>query len=246
MMRPDTPPTLRAARAIARSTAFRAAMLLAVLMLSGAAAGAYDRYSVNRDATNCRACHGDFRATAPYTSVNDGVQWKNPSTLANLNLHDGHRTYMLSGDCGVCHASAGRFPTYTATSSGGNGLAAISCLGCHGRAEPAAGGAIKAAGLRQHHYRSGVTTCVGCHPDSNPANFTTSNEHVFPPFYAMPDAAHPNKPANSCNIGGSESAVAPPFGLDNDGDLIYDGAEAECDPLPAHTSTWGRVKTLYR
>lgn len=234
------------ARATARSTALRAAIALLALSLCGAVANAYEQYSVNRDATNCRACHGDFRASAPYTSANDGVQWKNPGTGANLNLHDGHRTFMLSGNCGACHASAGRFPTYLDTAAGGNGLAAISCLGCHGRAEPAAGGAVKGSGLRQHHYRSGVTGCLSCHPDSNPANFTTANEHVFPPFYFMPDASHPNKPKNPCNIGGSEGAVAPPLGLDNDGDLVYDGAEPECDPLPAHTSTWGRLKTLYR
>lgn len=242
----DHPPVPGAARSVLASRRVLAGMLIAILSPWGSIANAYDRYSVNRDATNCRACHGDFRASAPYTSLHDGVPWKNPSTSGNLNLHDGHRTTMLSGDCGACHASAGRFPTYIATSAGGNGLAAISCLGCHGRSEPSAGGAVKAAGLRQHHYRSGVTSCLGCHPDSNPANFTTANEHVFPPFYSMPDAFHPNKPANACNIGGSESAVAPPYGLDNDGDLTYDGAEAECDPLPAHVSTWGRVKSMYR
>ena len=219
-----------------------AALVCGVL---AALAQAYETYSENRDATNCRGCHGDFRGTAPYTSANDGVQWKNPSTTNNVNLHDGHRTFMLSGDCSTCHLSS-RFPTYLKTSSGGNGLAPISCLGCHGRAEPAAGGAVTGAGLRQHHYRSGTTVCLDCHADSNPANFTTTNEHTFPPYYFMPDANHPNKPANPCNIGGSEGAVAPPNGLDNDGDLAYDGAEPECDPTPARSSSWGRVKITDR
>ena len=46
------------------------------------------------DATNCRACHGDFRASI-YTSP-AGVNW-------GVNLHDLHRTTMLSGDCNTCH-----------------------------------------------------------------------------------------------------------------------------------------------
>jgi hypothetical protein len=218
-------------------------------MLYGPSARAYDRYSVNRDATNCRGCHGDFRGTAPYTSASDGVQWKNPTGGANINLHDGHRSVMLSSDCSTCHVSAGRFPTYMNQSAGGTGLAPIGCLGCHGRAEPNAGGAVTGAGLRQHHFRNGVTVCgnAGCHTtDSDPATFTTANEHTFPPFYFMPDASHPNKPANPCNIGGSEGALSPPNGLDNDGDNAYDAAEPECDPTPTRSSTWGSVKTTYR
>lgn len=218
---------------------------IAAAVLCVAMANAYEFYSVNRDATNCRACHGDFRGVAPYTSQHDGVQWKNPSTLANINLHDGHRTYMLSGECGACHSS-GRFPVSLKVADGGNGLGTNSCLGCHGRAEPGTGGALTGAGLRQHHYRSGETICLNCHADANPAGYTTANEHTFPPFYFMPDASHPNKPANPCNIGGSESAIAPPLGLDNDGDLVYDSAEPECDPVPAYRSTWGRLKAIYR
>jgi hypothetical protein len=225
------------------------AVIVTCVMLYGAMALGFDRYSVNRDATNCGACHGSFRGAAPYRSEADGVAWKNPSTNANLNLHDGHRTFMLNGDCNACHVSAGRFPTYLGQSAGGNGLSPIGCVGCHGRAEPAAGGTVTGAGLRQHHFRNGITSCgsAGCHTDADPASFTTANEHTFPPFYATPDAAHPNKPANPCNnLGGSEGAVAPPNGLDNDGDLVYDGAEPDCDVTPAHTSTWGRVKTIYR
>lgn len=245
MHAPDTRQSSRGGFRRSIAKAAPAAGILAAAVLCVAMANAYELYSVNRDATNCRACHGDFRASAPYTSANDGVQWKNPVTQFNLNLHDGHRTYMLSGECGACHAS-GRFPVSLKAADGGGGLGTYSCLGCHGRAEPAAGGALKGAGLRQHHYRSGETVCLDCHPDSNPASFTTANEHTFPPFYFMPDANHTSKPANPCNIGGSESAVAPPLGLDNDGDLTYDGAEPECDPVPAHRSTWGRVKVIHR
>jgi hypothetical protein len=216
--------------------------------LSSAVASAYEQYSVNKDATNCRACHGDFRAAAPYISANDGVSWRNPANgNAAVNLHDGHRTYMLSGDCGVCHTTGGRFPVSTFSSDGGGGLAGISCIGCHGRAEPNAGGAVKGTGLRQHHYRSGVTECIDCHADADPAAFTTADEHTFPPFYATPDANHPDKPTNPCNnLNATEAAVAPGIGLDNDGDLAYDGAEPECSSVPVHSSTWGHVKVLYR
>ena len=245
MNAPDTrrSTAARMLRTIPRVAPF--AGLIAAAILCGAIANAYELYSVNRDATNCRGCHGDFRASAPYTSASDGVQWKNPVTQFNLNLHDGHRTYMLSGECGACHANS-RFPVSLKSADGGGGLGAISCLGCHGRTEPAASGAVTGAGLRQHHYRNGTTVCLNCHTDANPASFTTANEHTFPPFYFMPDANHTSKPANSCNIGGSESAVAPPLGLDNDGDLVYDGAEPECDPTPVRSSSWGRVKVVYR
>jgi cytochrome c553 len=45
-------------------------------------ASAYPTYSQNRDATNCRGCHGDFRAGS-YSSFKDGSPW--PS-----GLHDEH------------------------------------------------------------------------------------------------------------------------------------------------------------
>ncbi len=226
--------------------ALAATLSITAVLLCGAPARAYSRYSVNRDATNCRGCHGDFRASGTYVSKSDGVQWKDPGTGTGMNLHDGHRTYMLSGDCSTCHGSGSRFPVLTYSSAGGTGLAPIACLGCHGRPEPNYGGGVSGVGLRQHHYRKGITVCLDCHDDADPANFTTANEHTFPPYYAMPDANHPDKPANPCNIGGSEGAIAPPRGLDNDGDLVYDGSEPECDLVPAHKPTWGSLKALYR
>ena len=216
-------------------------------MFCSSVAGAWDQYSVNRDATNCGGCHGGFRATAPYMSAHDGVAWKNPSTSASMNLHDGHRTYMLSGDCSACHL-ASRFPTYLGRSTGGTGLPAIGCLGCHGRPETGRGGAITGAGLRQHHWQAGETVCgnAGCHNDANPASFSTAAEPTPPPYYFTPDAAHPNKPTDPCNLNGSESMIAPPFGLDNDGNNLYDGNDPACQPTPTRSSSWGRIKTVYR
>jgi hypothetical protein len=114
------------------------------------------------------------------------------------------------------------------SSTGGVGFPAIGCAGCHGRAEPGAGGAVKGSGLRQHHDRNGITECRTCHTDANPASFTPAGENVSPPYYFTPDAAHPNKPTNSCNANGSESSAAPPLGLDNDGDNIYDSSDPDC------------------
>ena len=219
-----------------------AALVLPALVGLAGVAGAYDRYSVNKDATNCRGCHGDFRATAPYTSASDGVAWKHPSTSANLNLHDGHRTFMLSGACNVCHLS-GRFPTYTNQSAGITGYAAIGCIGCHGREESP--GVVTGAGLRQKHFRAGETVCLNCHTDSDPAAYTPKGESVAPPFYFV-DAATPNKPVSSCNADGSESLVAPPKGLDNDGDTFYDTADSDCGTTPVEGTTWGYIKSHYR
>jgi hypothetical protein len=192
---------------------------LAIGASSWTTASAYEQFSTN-GTDNCASCHGGFRASG-YVSNADGVAW-------GTSLHNGHRSSMLSSDCNTCHQASGTFPVLLASSAGGTGLPAISCNGCHGRAEPAAGGAVKASGLRQHHYRSGVTQCVGCHSDANPASFAVAPESVKPPYYFTPDAAHPNKPTDTCNGNGSESLVAPSLGLDNDGDLVYDAADADC------------------
>jgi len=221
-------------RVVSRLTPALAALALIALAVSAiggsswSTAFAWEQYSTN-GTDNCASCHGGFR-DASYVSNSDGVAW-------GTSLHNGHRSSMLSSDCDVCHSASGTFPVRLASSAGGTGFAAISCNGCHGRAEPAAGGAVKAAGLRQHHYRAGETGCVSCHSDANPANFTVAPESVKPPYYFTPDAAHADKPTDPCNGNGSESLVAPSRGLDNDGDLVYDAADADCqvgvDDAPA-------------
>lgn len=216
----------------------RLGLLVALLPLSLAAtAQAFDQYSENRDATNCRECHGDFRSS-PYTSLVDGMSWGD-------GLHDVHRNGMLDGDCDTCHAlGGGNFPVMIGSSAGGIGLDPISCAGCHGRAEDAdpmgTGSQGYGAGLRQHHWRAGVQTCgqAGCHVnDSDPALFTPVGEQVSPPYYASPagnDMDHPNIPSDPCNTGGvGEDYAASTLGLDNDGDDLYDKLEEPiCLPEP--------------
>lgn len=209
-----------------RPTFIRSALLTPILLAGWiAAAGAYENYSTTGTTGNCASCHGDF-LSSPYVSLADGANWGD-------DLHDVHRTTMLSGDCNACHSSGGRSPVSLRSSVGGTGLDPISCLGCHGR--PETGGTVTGAGLRQHHWNSGVTSCLGCHSDSNPAAFTPVGENVPPPYYAIPDAAHPTKPSDPCNPNGEEDFAGTAIGLDNDGDGFYDQNDSDCQvstPVP--------------
>ena len=189
--------------------AYVALISLLVLAVMVPVAGAFETYSTNKSTGNCADCHGNFRA-APYISNHDGVQWA-------LGLHDAHRNNMLSGDCNVCHVTA-RFPVSTFSSAGGTGFPAIGCSGCH-----------DGAGLRAHHVNSGAAPsgtasyCYDCHNATTPPA-----ENINPPYYFTPDTAHPNKPTDPCNLNGTESALAPTLGLDNDGNLLYDQNDPAC------------------
>jgi hypothetical protein len=202
-------------------------------------AEAYDRWSVNDDATNCGYCHGDFRNNS-YVSPVDGQTWG--------NLHNIHRNTMLSGDCATCHYGAGgdEFPVLLNLSGGGNGLAPISCMGCHGvdpqdPSQPNGWG----AGLRAHHLNAGVgpdasgRTCAsaGCHVN-DPA---PPPEDRLPSYYLNPGNNHPNMPTDSCNpasAGYPESFAGANMGTDNDGDLVYDENDPDCaGPTPTPTQT---------
>lgn len=190
---------------------------------------AYDRWSQDDDATYCGACHGDFRNSS-YVSPTDGMLWG--------NLHNIHRTTMLNGDCDACHGN-NLFPVYMASAQGGNGLDGISCMGCHGREEDNVASNPESpngfgAGLRQHHQVAGVTICLACHEDSDPANYTTVGEDILPPFYANPGSGHPNIPTDGCNEDGSENFAGDSQGQDNDGDGSFDGDDGDCieSPVP--------------
>jgi len=209
-------------------------------VIAAGMAFSFEQYSTSRSAGNCADCHGNFRSS-PYTSLRPGEgDWPD-------DLHDVHRNTMLDGDCTTCHGSGGRFPTLLGTSAGGTGLPAISCAGCHGRAEDGSGSGSEgySAGLRQHHFRVGVTSCEDCHADADPASMTPVGEDVAPPYYFTLDAAHPDKPTDACNpapafnegIYGATTA-----GLDNDGDDVYDENDGDCRAVvagPGETSMPG-------
>lgn len=186
---------------------------------------AYTQYSLNGENTYCARCHGDYRSNV-YISPSDNQLWG--------NLHNIHRTTMLSGDCDACHVAADRFPTYLDVSAGGEGLDPIGCMGCHGRTEDNVAGNPSfpnglGAGLRQHHTNAGVNDCVDCHDDANPANYTPVGEEVLPPYYADSGTGHPNIPTGPCNDDGSENFAGAATGLDNDGDQLYDTGDPGCD-----------------
>lgn len=194
---------------------------LAALFSWAPEAGAYMQWSVDRVGGNCANCHDDFRLGGNYISRKDGTAW-------GLDLHDGHRNIMLSGDCNTCHLPSGRFPVILDSSAGGTGFEPIACLGCHGRNEDIGGDGLsqgRGRGLRQHHQNAGVTLCSGCHSDS--AGPPGVGEDAPPPYYFAPDTAHPNKPTDACNGNGSESVFGP-TGLDNDGDIVEDAADSDC------------------
>jgi hypothetical protein len=213
---------------------------LAGLLASPPDAGAYGDYS----GCSASACHGDFRATS-YVSKVDGQTWG--------NLHNIHRTNMLSSDCNTCHRSGTTSaPVNIGSSAGGTGLQAISCMGCHGRTQDAGHDSESAglgAGLRQHHTRAGETVCQGCHSDANPANYTPVGENVKPPYYATPGTGHPNMPTDPCNANGKENFAGALIGLDNDGNDLYDMSDPACRKVPSRVDFDGDRKTdiaIYR
>jgi mono/diheme cytochrome c family protein len=201
-----------------------------------ARSSAYSTYSQNKDATNCRACHGDFQASN-YVSFHDGTPW-------NTSLMSGHSSMVGFTACSTCHQSATTFfPVLTDESAGSGGLSPTSCVGCHGREEDAGHDEESAglgAGLRQHHFRAGVTVCAQCHSDADPASYVPVVESVPPSNYFTPDSAHPNKPTDPCNANGSESEFGP-VGLDNDGNGLYDLADPACQPPAACVGDCGET-----
>jgi hypothetical protein len=178
--------------------------------------------SANPDWSGCSQCHGDFR-DSNYMSPSDGQDWG--------NLHNVHRSDMLSGDCNTCHGDSGFSPVLIGASAGGAGLDPIGCVGCHGREQDMGNDSIspgRGAGLRQHHFVSGVESCLNCHSDSSPANYTPVGEDVLPSYYFQPDAAHPDKPTDPCNVDLAENFAGLPQGLDNNGDGVYDNCDDDC------------------
>ena len=186
----------------------------AALLLLAFDATAFDDYSGTTP--GCKTCHLEF----------------SPS------LHGPH-TNVLNGDCNTCHTDVLEPPVYIGRSTGGAGLAPISCAGCHGRAQDGTGtGSLGyGAGLRQRHWRvyrymygTSTRVCRNCHGDSDPGVKTTVPESVPPPYYADPGTDHPAIPSDSCNRAPSysENFMFNTRGLDNDGDSMFDELDPDC------------------
>jgi len=218
---------------VCKKPLFVSLITIAILMVGLSEARAYDKYS------DCEDCHGDFLAN-PYVSLADDSSWGD-------SLHNVHRNEMLNSNCNACHGSGGFDSVTIDSSTGGDGLAPISCVGCHGRDEDAGNDSIsegRGAGLRQHHFTAGVESCVNCHIDSNPAIYSAVGEDVLPNYYANPGDNHPQIPKDPCNADGDENFAGSTLGLDNDGDGSYDTADSDCSVMAITYSVGGNVNGL--
>ncbi len=192
--------------------------LLALICLAFAGGGtspafAYPTYSSTDDGNtstgNCATCHGPFNSTTQsYRSLtaDDPVSW-------GESLMQGHVHAFRLG-CNDCHEVT-MMPGVKTTVS----ITGITCVSCHGRVEDANGTAGKSAGsgLRQHHFRKGITICSACHTkDSDPAMFTPVGENIASQAMKLKNI----DPCNDSQLGN--------FGLDNDGDLLRDENDPDC------------------
>ena len=123
------------------------------------------------------------------------------------SLHEQHLSLIVS--CFRCHEPHSFPPAVVSLSSDG----IKGCVGCHGRNEDAGNDGPYdglGAGLRQHHWISGETSCTGCHSDANPSDYTPVGENASPPFYTTEGL----DPCTDL--------------LDNDGDLLADEVDPDC------------------
>ena len=133
--------------------------------------------------------------------------------------HDLHLE--MTSTCSYCHGSPGDDPEIA------------TCGGCH-----------SGLGTRAHHRNAGTSTCgnTSCHPGDG----TPPSEDTVPANYGMADVNidHP------CFVDPMGTTRGEDFsgdgkGLDNDGDLLYEGDDPDCDLVPTVGSTWGRIKSLF-
>ena len=198
-------------------------LFMALLALWGTEASAYPRYSGDPSG-GCVDCHGEFNdATSPQGN-----------TFPDGTKHNMHRYDMANSNCNLCHSSGPKKGNVWMGSSVGTTANPIGygCMGCHGRLEDAGNDSGSAAspgygaGLRQHHTNAGETICTGCHSDADPANYTPVDENVLPPYYGTSDVVcdDPMNLVATFQVG-ENFTVGDFIGLDNDGDLLYDGAD---------------------
>jgi hypothetical protein len=150
------------------------------------------------------------------------------------SLHSRHvGSTKMTNTCTLCHTSTGDIPkTYSSGTDAGH-----ACNGCH-----------LGPGLRLHHAAAGVPAdanglvCADCH-DSDPSPPTP--ESTTPPYYWRDDV-NLTYPCVVATAEGGEDYSGDGKGLDNDGDLLYDQSDPDCNPLPTRIRTWGYVKSVYR
>ncbi len=164
---------------------------------------------------NCASCH----------EVSIGGQVE--GFQGRAGLHDAH-TASATATCTLCHVQVGDVPqTNTSGAAGGLG-----CMGCHG--QPKVGGGYSGAGLRAHHAQAGAPAdqegfvCADCHSDPAPRQ-----EIVTPPYYFRADVIQKNPCATLQEDFWNRTTGLPDGkGLDNDGDLVVEGNDADCSLTP--------------
>ena len=163
-------------------------------------------------------------------SAVDGCVQCHPTFRSFGALHSLHTGFI--SNCRLCHISTGDIPSMSESGVDPN----YGCNGCH-----------VGEGNRLHHANAGAPadgaglTCANCHPN-DPAPVT---ENVPPPFYGGAYTALTDPCETDTALGG-EDYSGDNMGLDNDGDLLYDAADPDCEPVPVDQDTWGTIKGLYR
>lgn len=160
-----------------------------------------------------------------YSSFGQCKSCHNNFRSGSPSIHDRHTSVVNS--CFDCHESAWNSP---ATNSSGN-YANYSCNGCHPK-----------AGLATHHVNAGQTVCNDCHDD---VIGTLAGEQVLPYFYTEGRSSLVNTCRRNAANGG-EDLDGDGFGLDNDGDLLYDVDDSDCNGIvPTERRSWSTEKSRY-
>jgi len=179
--------------------------IFGAFLFAGATVSAYTGYRAGGSERGCADCHPDFEGRG--------------------TLHDMHvGNNQMTNTCLLCHTSTGDSPlTSSSGATGGEG-----CRGCHGVDNGP--GFTWGAGLRLHHLNAGAPAdfngqiCSDCHTDPAP-----SPESTVPVYYSRADV-DVKDPCDSMT-GSGEDWDADGKGLDNDGDLVYDESDSDCNPV---------------
>jgi hypothetical protein len=163
-------------------------------------------------------------------SAADGCVQCHPTFRSFGALHSLHTGFTTT--CSACHVNTGDIPSMSESGADPN----YGCNGCH-----------VGAGNRLHHINAGAPPdgngllCSACH-GNDPA---PDPENVPPPFYGS--ALTPlTDPCETDTALGGEDYSGDNLGLDNDGDLLYDSADPDCETVPVDPDTWGAIKDLFR
>lgn len=160
-----------------------------------------------------------------YTNVSSCLNCHSDFLDGSPSAHSLHQDF--TNDCRDCHQSS--LSTGLQTNNSAN-YANYSCNGCH-----------LIEGLVTKHVDEGFSTC-GCHSD---LVGTSGGENVLPYYYQGGRSAI----VNTCRLNaaaGGEDWNEDGTGLDNDGDGLYDAADADCEGIvPVSSDDWGTLKTLF-